>query len=159
MSIRRTLKSRRRQLHNQRGVAMVEFALVLPILLIVLFGIFDFGRAINYWIDATHLANETARYAAVGNKPTSCSGSLVSCMRAQADSGELVNGSSSVTQPLHVCVNAPSATTVGTPITATASFQYQWFSFLGLSVTTTTVSTSATMRLEHYDGSVVGCAS
>ena len=68
-------------------------------------------------------------------------------------------GSSSVTQPLQVCVNAPGATTAGTPITATASFQYQWFSFLGLSVTTTTVSTSATMRLEHYDGSVVGCAS
>ena len=88
MSIRSILNSRRRQLHNQRGVAMVEFALVLPILLIVLFGIFDFGRAINYWIDATHLANETARYAAVGNKPTTCSGSLVSCMRAQADSGE-----------------------------------------------------------------------
>ena len=143
----------------ERGQAMVEFALVLPILLIVLFGIFDFGRAINYWIDATHLANETARYAAVGSKPTTCSGSLVSCMRAQADSGELVNGSSSVTQRLQVCVNAPSATTVGTPITATASFSYQWFSFLGLSVTTTNVSTSATMRMERYDGSVVGCAS
>jgi Flp pilus assembly protein TadG len=153
------IQRQRRKHEREGGAAMVEFALVLPILLIVLFGIFDFGRAINYWIDATHLANETARYAAVGNKPTTCSGSLVSCMRAQADSGELVNGSSSVTQRLQVCVNAPGATTAGTPITATASFEYQWFSFLGLSVTTTQVSTSATMRLEHYDGSVVGCAS
>ena len=155
--IARRIAARRRD--GERGVAMVEFALVLPVLLLILFGIFDFGRAINYWIDATHIANETARYAAVGNKPSSCSGTLASCMRAQADSPELKNGTGAVTQRLSVCVNAPSATTAGTPITATTSFTYQWFSFLGLSVTTTGVSASATMRLERYDGSVVGCSS
>ena len=138
---------------------MVEFALVLPLLLLLVFGIFDFGRAINYWIDATHLANETARYAAVGNVPSSCSGSLASCMRDQADSPELRNGSGSVTSPISVCVNAPSATTAGTPITAQAQFTYQWFSFLGLSVTTTQVTGSATMRLERYNASVIGCSS
>ncbi|HET8805621.1 MAG TPA: TadE/TadG family type IV pilus assembly protein [Gaiellales bacterium] len=150
---------KRQRRDGQRGAAMVEFALVLPILLLVVFGIFDFGRAINYWIDSTHIANEAARYAAVGNKPTGCTGSLASCMRAQADSGELSNGSSSVTERLKVCVNQPSSTTPGAPITATAEFTYQWFSFLGISATSTQITQSATMRLEHYDASVVGCAS
>ena len=46
--------------HEERGVALVEFALVAPILLVLLFGMLDFGRVFNYWIDATHLANEGA---------------------------------------------------------------------------------------------------
>ena len=41
--------------HEERGVALVEFALVAPILLVLLFGMLDFGRVFNYWIDATHL--------------------------------------------------------------------------------------------------------
>jgi Flp pilus assembly protein TadG len=138
---------------------MVEFALVLPLLLLLIFGIFDFGRAINYWIDATHMANEAARYAAVGNTPSGCS-SIASCVKAQADSPELRNGgTNAVPNPVQVCVTQPSATTVGTPITATATFSYNWLPFLGLSATETTVSASDTMRLENWNGSVVGCSS
>jgi len=53
----------------------------------------------------------------------------------------------------------PSATAVGTPITATATFTYNWLPFLGLSATQTTVQASDTMRLENWNGSVVGCSS
>jgi Flp pilus assembly protein TadG len=52
------------------GQAMVELALALPILLIVIFGIVDFGRAINYWNDENSLANVGARIAAVGSIPS-----------------------------------------------------------------------------------------
>src|SRR3954454_17305402 len=94
---------------RERGQAMVEFALVLSLLLLLIFGIFDFGRAINYWIDATHMANEAARYAAVGNTPTGCS-SIASCVKNQADSPELKNGGSyAVPSPVKVCVLQPSA--------------------------------------------------
>ena len=53
----------------ESGVALVEFAMVLPLLLILLLLILDFGRAINYWIDTTHLASEGARLAAVDKAP------------------------------------------------------------------------------------------
>jgi Flp pilus assembly protein TadG len=139
---------------------MVEFALVLPLLLLLIFGIFDFGRAINYWIDATHMANEAARYAAVGNTPSGCS-SIASCVKAQADSPELKNGgTNAVPNPVQVCVLPPKPTTdVGSSIAATATFSYNWLPFLGLSVTQTTVQASDTMRLENWNGSVVGCSS
>ena len=55
--------------HDESGVALIEFALVLPLLLLVLCGIFEFGRIYNYWIDETHLANEAARWAAVDRNP------------------------------------------------------------------------------------------
>jgi Flp pilus assembly protein TadG len=44
----------------------VEFALLLPVLLLVLFGIIDFGRALNAQITLTQAAREGARLAALG---------------------------------------------------------------------------------------------
>ena len=48
-----------------RGAAAVEFALVLPVLLLVLFGLIDFGRALNAQITLTQAAREGVRLAAL----------------------------------------------------------------------------------------------
>jgi Flp pilus assembly protein TadG len=51
-----------------RGSVAVEFALLLPMLLLIVFGIIDFGRALNAQITLTQAAREGARLAAV-NQP------------------------------------------------------------------------------------------
>ena len=56
-------------LRREDGVAMTEFALVLPVFLLLVAGILSFGRVFFYWIQANHLANETARWAAVDRNP------------------------------------------------------------------------------------------
>lgn len=53
------------RLKSQRGQALVEFALILPILLAVIIGIFDFGTAYNQKNDQNFLVNQAARYASV----------------------------------------------------------------------------------------------
>src|SRR5690242_3027793 len=68
---------------DQRGVAVVEFALVVGPLLLIVFGILDFGRALNYYNDVTQLAGQGARFAAVNQEPdcvgtTGCSYSSAS---------------------------------------------------------------------------------
>ncbi|MGO4383770.1 TadE/TadG family type IV pilus assembly protein [Specibacter sp. RAF43] len=50
---------------SERGAAAVEFALLLPILLLLVIGIMEFGRAFNVQISASNAAREGARYAAV----------------------------------------------------------------------------------------------
>jgi Flp pilus assembly protein TadG len=50
-------------LRNQRSQSMTEFALVAPVLLLVLFGILDFGRAVYYFITIDQAVNEGARVA------------------------------------------------------------------------------------------------
>jgi Flp pilus assembly protein TadG len=132
---------------EEHGVALPEFALILPILAALLFGMLDFGRAVNYWTDATHLTHEGARMAAVGKWPGSDGGtSLASYLRNQADTDELENGSTSVVTPLSVCVNVGA--NVGDPIVVRATFTYRWLAVLNLDSTETTITSSATMRRE-----------
>ena len=56
-------------LRREDGVAMTEFALILPVFLLLVAGILSFGRVFFYWIQANHMANETARWAAVDRNP------------------------------------------------------------------------------------------
>ena len=51
---------------RQTGQAMVEFALLLPIFLVVIFIIVDFGVGISRWVILTNSTREGARLGAVG---------------------------------------------------------------------------------------------
>ncbi len=55
---------------NDRGAAAVEMALVLPMLLLLIFGIIDFGRMLNAQITLTEAAREGARASVLGADPT-----------------------------------------------------------------------------------------
>lgn len=58
-----------RFLREERGTVLVEFSLVLAMLLIFIFGIIDFGRAL-YTANSLNLAvREGARFAAVSSEP------------------------------------------------------------------------------------------
>ncbi len=51
---------------DDRGAVAVEFAFVLPLILILVFGIIDFGRILMAQISLTQAAREGVRLAAVG---------------------------------------------------------------------------------------------
>jgi Flp pilus assembly pilin Flp len=55
---------------DERGAVAVEFALVLPLLLTLVFGIVQFGLALNTKLTLTHAAREGARAAIVGANAT-----------------------------------------------------------------------------------------
>lgn len=55
-----------RRAPTDRGAAAVEFALLLPLLLLLVFGIIDFGRALNTQITLTQAAREGARLESLG---------------------------------------------------------------------------------------------
>jgi len=50
---------------RERGQALVEFALILPLFLMIVVGIIQFGVALNFWLDLQRIANQGARWAAV----------------------------------------------------------------------------------------------
>src|SRR6202022_1722859 len=53
----------RASIRSQRSQGLVEFAIIAPILLLLTFGIIDFGRGLYYYITLQQAANEGARVA------------------------------------------------------------------------------------------------
>jgi Flp pilus assembly protein TadG len=78
---------------GEDGQSLVEFALVIPIFLLVLFAIVDFGMAFHAWITVTNSAREGARLGAV----RATSGEIEQRVRDTATSLDQANLSVSVT--------------------------------------------------------------
>jgi Flp pilus assembly protein TadG len=138
---------------DETGAALVEFALVLPLLLVVLLGVVDFGRAFNHWIDSTHIANVAARYATVNKNPGAGAvpaQTLQQYTKASAATSELRDA-------VDVCIafKNPDGTAntdpqVGDSVTVTVDSTFSWLDFLvgEVGLTDTAITGAATMRLE-----------
>jgi Flp pilus assembly protein TadG len=129
---------------DESGQTLVEFAVVLPLVLLLLLGIMDFGKAFNYWITENQVASEGARRAAVNLGPAT----LQAYVRSQIKVTELHDNAS-------VCVSFPPGPTgttakVGDPVKVTVAIKYLWLPVLKRfgKVGSLTLRNSATMRLE-----------
>jgi len=63
--LRRIAGGLRHPRNTELGQSLVEFSMVLPIFLVLIFGLVDFGRAFYAWLIVTEAAREGARAAAV----------------------------------------------------------------------------------------------
>ena len=130
-------------LRSERGQGVVEFAMVLPILGALILIFIQFGKAINYWIDLTHVANEGARYAIVGAPG---SANLKAAVCGTLETGELRNGTGEI-DATKVTVAFPSsgARNVGDPVKVTVVAKYHWLPFWNAG--SWSITGTATMRL------------
>jgi hypothetical protein len=68
---------------GQRSQALIEFALVSPVLLLLLFGIIDLGRAIFYYDTLKHAASEGARTAVRASNALPTNADVLNAVRGQ----------------------------------------------------------------------------
>ncbi len=128
---------------------LIEFAIVLPILLLLIFGIFYFSLFMNYSNDETHLASEAARFAAVNSNPGSGSGqSLQQYVLSQAPGG-LTSTNGDVTSPAKLYLYFPtgSSGSAGDALRACVTATVQFLPLFGLA--SQKITQTATMRLEQ----------
>ena len=78
----------RRTPRSERGAALLEAAITIPILLLIAVGIFEFGRAYQTWQVLTNAAREGARMAVLPNTSVSA---VQSRARDYMESGQLSN--------------------------------------------------------------------
>lgn len=77
----------RRSAHGRRGQALAEFALVVPLFLLLLFALIDLGRLVYTANAVSNGAREAARAGSVGTRPPECNGmSRESCAVAVSKS-------------------------------------------------------------------------
>ena len=117
--------------HEDRGSAAVEFALVLPFLILLICGMIDFGRAYNARITLSHAARESVRVWALGGTDA----------EATAAATDAAVG-------LTVTSVVPTTCSFGDPttVTVTASFAYLTPIIADLSPGLSSLSTDGVMR-------------
>ena len=132
---------------DERGQAVTEFAVILPVLMMVLFAIFQFGVVFNNYIQVTSAAREGARKGAVSRSAGSCStvqSAAVTAAEAAAPGLNWSQSGAGVTVT-DTCTN--NAVQQGTDLTVTASYPWS-VQIFGQSLVSGTLTSTTTMRVE-----------
>jgi Flp pilus assembly protein TadG len=125
------------KLKNERGQTMVEFALVLPILALLLFGVIQFGIAFNNYITLTDAVRAGARKAAVSGDATDPVGTTTTEVKNSAGGLD--------TSQLNVSVSSTWQT--GSDVTVQATYPYS-IHLLGLYDFSGQLTSKTTERVE-----------
>ncbi len=142
----------RRRHRKEKGQSMVEFALVLPLFLIVMFIIADFGVGFSRWLVLTNSTREGAREGTVGASVAEIQDRTASTSNGLLDAGDVV-----VTYEDF----ASDGVGQGDAVAVSADYEYNLITPLGrilnLTFGSITLSSCTDMRLElEPDGAVGG---
>lgn len=85
----KTRQRGRRMLSAEHGGSLVEFAIVMPLLFILLFGIIDFGILLYNQAVITNASREGARYGIVSRSPRRTDEEISTFVRSFCDSNLL----------------------------------------------------------------------
>lgn len=127
----------RKLTHDETGQTMTEFAIILPLLVVLLFGIIQFGILFNNYVTLTDAVRAGARQAAVSRNDANPTGAATTAVRNSAADLNQAN--------LAVTVNSPWQ--AGTDVTVTATYPWS-VSLLGWVVSGGTLKSKTTERVE-----------
>jgi Flp pilus assembly protein TadG len=125
------------RIRSEQGQTMTEFALVLPVLALILFAVIQFGIVFNNYVQLTDATRAGARKAAVSRQTSDPSGTAVAAVRSSAK--DLKQSDLSVT--------VSSTWQPTTDVSVTATYPYS-ISLLGMVVKSGRLSSKTTERVE-----------
>ena len=131
----------KRRNKNEHGQAMVEFAVILPVLLLILFAILQFGVVFNNYIQVTAAAREGARKAAVSRSLGTSAAETAATTSAKSAAPGLKQNSITVSFP-----NSPTFAQ-GSDVAVKVTYPYA-ISIIGLVVASGNLSSTTPMRVE-----------
>jgi Flp pilus assembly protein TadG len=134
-----TRARRWRRRDRTRGQSMVEFTLILPVLMLMIFGIYQFGQTYSDYIQVTNAARTGGRKALVSRSDTN--GVADTITAAQNATWWLNKANMTVT------VTPGQPWTTGQTVTVTVTYPYS-ISLLGFVAGSGTLKSSTTVRIE-----------
>ena len=107
-----------KRLRNERGAALLETAITLPLVLLVTVSIFEFGRAYQTWQVLTNAAREGARIAVIAGTTDN---QVTDAVRNYMKGGQLPSHAAAT---VSVNRNVPFGATTASTITVSYPFQF-----------------------------------
>lgn len=153
MARRRTTRARaprlRQRLEAHGGTAIVEAALALPVFLLLVLGMLDFGRAIYLQNALGSAARDAARFASVDPANATCVRAVAAYRDSIAD-----------LQAADVTYSPPSPLAVGTPLTVAVRTVYRPITPLvadAIGRESLTLRAQATVRVRNVASTSLPC--
>ena len=110
-------------IHSQKGAAMVEFAIVLPVLLLIVFGIIEFSLALYNKAVITNASREGARMGIVYAEPAITTGEITTTVENYCQDFLVSFGAAAA--PATTVAGGPCGEgTSGNSLTVTVDYQY-----------------------------------
>ena len=128
--------------NNESGQALVEFALVAPVLFLILFAIIQFGIAFMHSVALTDAVRAGARKAAVSRTAADPSAAATSAVL-----GAATDLDASTLQPGVSVTPGASGWVAGGSVTVSAQYPYQ-INILGIVVASGYLHSTTTERIE-----------
>jgi Flp pilus assembly protein TadG len=138
----------RRKQFMRRGAAAVEMAVVAPVLITLLLGMIEFGRAMMVVNVMTSAAREGARRVAV---PNSTNTDATTAINNELSAANVPTGSATTTIKVNGSVANASTAVTGDTITVTVAIPYSAVTWLPTTLfisNSTSMTGSAVMRRE-----------
>ena len=110
-----------RRLTGERGSALIETALTLPLLLLISVGIFEFGRAFQTWQVLTNAAREGARVAVL---PDAADDDVQARVRDYMTAGQLAEADDASVDVSMSTIPMGGATTSASTVTVVYPFNF-----------------------------------
>ncbi|HXZ57720.1 MAG TPA: TadE/TadG family type IV pilus assembly protein [Gaiellaceae bacterium] len=130
-------KHRKIELSSQKGQSLTEFAIALPILILLLFSVIQFGIIFNNYVTLTDATRAGARKAAVSRQLANPSAATIQAVRDSA----------SDLKQTDLNVTVTSAFTAGSDVTVTATYPYS-LKLIGLPIKSGLLSSTTEERVE-----------
>jgi Flp pilus assembly protein TadG len=124
-------------MRSEKGQAMTEFAVALPVVALVLFAILQFGIAFNNYLTLTDAVRRGARVAAVSRQTGSGSSATVAAVKSAASDLNQSN----------LAVSVSSGWAPGDDVVVSATYPYA-ISLFGLVVKSGSLKSTTTERVE-----------
>ena len=143
------MSRRRRAIEGAAGASLAEFALVLPLILLLMLGLFDGGRAVINFTTLTNAARAGARVAVVNqSNDASCSGERT--FKCAAADVAISMGIAPASIPDLVVTGSDCASTGSCTVTVTLSYPMQMVTpVVGALIGPFTLTASTTMPMER----------
>ena len=125
--------------HRTRGQSMVEFTLILPVLMLLIFGIYQFGQTYSNYIQVTNAARTGGRKALVSRGSATGVNDAIAAAKAAT---WWLN-----TSQMTVTVSPAQPWTAGQIVTVTVTYPYS-ISLLGFVAGSGTLKSATTVRVE-----------
>ena len=118
-------------LHDQKGAAAVEFVLILPLLLVLVIGLIDFGRIGFVQVSTTSASREGARFSSLYSSGLPSTQTLNDFVQTSTPAAARVAQLDSAAT-LTVLVSQCSSTTSSENTSVTVSTNFKWLLPVGL---------------------------